>query len=438
MIGIRSIRRTLLAGLMITLSVVVGCTSSNGNTSAGNTSSAKKIKLSVSSTMSSEDRLKMMDETIKVFNKKHPEVEIVYGAVGQDYNKNLKLSFSSGEGDDVVYLDDINQQMLQQNNYLMDLTSEVELMGYLDKQIPGAVEFNNIRTPGKYYSVPFLMAPVVVYYNKDIFKKLSLTPPGTTDEFQTILEKTKDAGYTPMENSGLSNYQLMWTTYSLLYGNVDMEDVNQFYYQKGVTPAFETAMISALTKVDDWVKKGYYRKDMSSIDGSALLPLFAKGESAMMVDGDWNLPSYVDMENVDVGVFPFPRTNSNLPNTIVNATDGAWALNAKLEGDKKQAALDFVDIFMDPEVVKIWSEGGLTSSIKHDESTYKLSPLKQELNKVVADTPIGFYLDNAVPGILDVITKETQRMMLSEITPEQTWANIKMEYEKLVKQAQTP
>jgi raffinose/stachyose/melibiose transport system substrate-binding protein len=436
---IRGIKRTLTAGLVLALAfTAVGCSSSNGNTSAGSTSGPKKIKLTVSSTMSSNDRIKMMDETIKVFNKKHPEIEVAYTAVGQDYNKNLKLSFSSGEGDDVVYLDDINQQMLQQNNYLMDLTSEVQSKGYLDKQIPGAVEFNNIRTPGKYYSVPFLMAPVVVYYNKDIFKKLNLTPPKTVDEFQTILEKAKAAGYTPMENSGLSNYQLMWTVYSLLYGNVDMKEVNDFYYQKGATPAFETAMVSSLSKVEDWVKKGYYRKDMASIDDSALLPLFSKGESAMMVDGDWNLPSYVDMKKVDVGVFPFPRVNPDMPNTIVNATDGAWALNAKLENDKKQAALEFVDIFMDPEVTKIWSEGGLTSSVKHDESTYKLSPLKQELNKAVADTKIGFYLDNAVPGILDVIAKETQRMMLAQITPQQTWDNIKKEYEKLVKQAQKP
>jgi raffinose/stachyose/melibiose transport system substrate-binding protein len=433
----KAMSRIITSGIILAMTAsVVGCANNESN-SEGNTTN-KTITLKVSSHMSTEDRIKFMDETIKIFNKKHPDVKINYTPSAQDYGKNLKLSFSSGEGDDIVYVDDINQQMLQENNYLMDLTEAVTSNNWLEMQTPGSIEFNNIRTPGQYFSVPFLMAPVVIYYNKAIFNELDLSVPSNIEEFEHILEETKAAGYIPMENGGISNYNLMWTVYSLLYGLTDMEDVNSFYYQKGPTPAFEEAMVASLKKVDEWVEKGYYRKEMASIDGDALMPLYSQGKSAMMLDGDWNLPSYTKME-FDVGVFPFPQMNPDLPHTIVNATDSAWALNAKLadQPEKKQAALDFIAIFMDPEVVKIWSEGGLTSSVLHDESSYNLHPIKKELNQVVKGTQIGFYLDNAVPGILDVISKETQRMMLNEITPEDTWNHIHKEYERLVSQQTT-
>lgn len=432
-------RKIVLASLIAAFATgLVGCSSGTSNTGSSGSASAtneeENVTLTVTSYLNSEERIKMMDQTIAIFNKKHPNVTINHSADGGNYEQSLKLAFSSGEGQDIVYLDDAKQQMLQKNDYLMDITEDVKSRGWLDKQVSGAIEYNNLRTPDTYYSVPFLMAPVVVFYNKKIFEELNLTPPTSVEQYNAILEKAKTAGKVPMENAGLNNFNLMWSVFSLLYGQVDMKNVNDFYYLKDVSKPLEDAMVSSLASVNEWVKNGYYRKDMSSIDYNAIPTLFAKGETAMVVDGDWNLPAYKDLD-FPVGVFAFPVTDGNLPNTIVNSTDGAWALNANLTPEKKEAALDFIDIFMDPEVVKIWSEGGLTSSVKVDSSSFSLPPLRQELNEAISKTNIGFYLDGALPGFTDVIVKETQKMMLKESTPQECWDAIKAEYEKLKAQA---
>ena len=434
----------LVGGLSVMLVSLVGCSSNNADNagassgaSASASSGSGSITLTVTSSMTDEARVNIMNETIKIFNQTHPNVKIEYSpSPWSDYAQNLKLSFNSGAGQDIVYVDDTMQQMLQKNNYLMDITEDVKSRGWIDKELDGAIDFQNARTPGKYFSVPYMTAPVVVYYNKDIFSKLNLTPPKTMDEFNAILAKAKEAGYVPMENGGMSNTPKMWSVFHMLYNQVPMEDIRKFYFQQGITPEFEKAFVAALNQVDEWQKSGYYRKEDASIDGSAVPTYYAKGQSAMVLGGNWDIPTY-EGTNVPTGAFPFPQQDANSQtHAIVNATDGGWALNAKLSDEKKQAALDFIDTFMNPDVVKLWYEGGSTPTIKADMSGAQASELKKEVDQAIQGTQMGFFLDNAVPGLGDVLNKQLQMMSFGKATPEQAWQGIKQEYEKLIAAAQ--
>lgn len=378
------------------------------------------------SSMTDENRTKLLEKTAEKFNEKWPNVTIVNDSSGE-YGQKMKLSFSSGEGHEMVYVDDLNQQTLQRNNYLMDITQDVISRGWIEKQIKGAVEFNNLRTPGKYYSVPFLMAPVVMYYNEDIFKALNVQPPKNIDEFLGILEKAKQAGYVPFDNSGDNNYPFLWLAYHIVFSKAPKADVDKWYYGKETPESIKQAFIEAFRIGQDMAKKGYFRKNFEGVQYESVPQLFGQAKTAMIMDGDWNLASY-EQTGVPTGIFAFP-SNEQAP-IIVNATDGAWALNAKLSPEKKAAALDYIDTFMDPGIIKMWYEGGLTPSVKFDASSAKATPLKAKLNAAAANTSMGFFMDNAVPGLLDVFTKNSQLLLLGKLTPEQCWDAINAEYEK--------
>lgn len=425
----------LFVCLSVMLVSIVGCGTNNGD--AGASSDSDKITLSVTSSMTDEDRVNIMNETIKTFNKTHPNVTIEYNPnPWSEYAQSLKLSFNSGAGEDIVYVDDTMQQMLQKNGYLMDITDDVKSRGWIDKEMDGAIDFQNARTPGKYYSVPFATAPVVVYYNKDIFSKLNLTPPKTIDEFNSILAKVKEAGYVPMENGGMSNMPKMWSVFHMLYNQAPMDDIKKFYFQQGITPEFEKAFIAALNQVNNWETSGFYRKEDASIDGSAVPTYYAKGQSAMVLGGNWDIPNY-EGTNIPTGAFAFPKQDaSSETHPIVNATDGGWALNANLSDEEKQAALDFIDTFMNPDAVKLWYEGGSTPTIKADMSAAQASDLKKEVDQAIQGTQMGFFLDNAVPGLFDIINKQLQMMSFKKSNPEHAWEEIKKEYEKLTAAAQ--
>lgn len=380
------------------------------------------------SSMTDENRTKLLEETAKKFNEKWPNVTIVNDS-STEYGQKMKLSFSSGDGHEMVYVDDLNQQTLHRNNYLMDITEDVISRGWIEKQVKGAVEFNNLRTPGKYYSVPFLMAPVIMYYNKDIFEKLTVQPPKNTDEFLVVLEKAKQAGYVPFENSGDNNYPLLWLMFNIILNKAPKEDIDKWYYNKETPETVKQAFIEAFRIGQNMAQKGYFRKNFEGVSYDSVPQLYGQGKTAMITDGDWNLAAYEGTQ-VPTGIFAFPGAESGKSPIIVNATDGAWALNAKLPADKKAAALDYIDAFMDPGIIKMWYEGGLTPSVKFDISSANATPLKAELNAAVAETRLGFFLDNAVPGFLDVITKQSQLLVLNKITPEQCWDAINAEYEK--------
>jgi len=391
-----------------------------------------RLVIKVASPMSDDKRLDLMRQTIRIFERKYPDIRVDYM---HDYQYDaLKLAFSANEAPDVVYLDDLNQQIFERSGYLMNITEEIQRRRWGDREIEGALEFNNTRTPGSMYSVPFLMAPVVFYYNKAIFAQLKVRPPQTQEELSAILEKAKSAGFIPMENGLISNFQVLWMLYHYLYAEVSPDDAAAFYYRGEVRDAFKRGMLDAMERISQDVRKGYFRPDMDNYDYRSVPLLFAQGKSAMAMDGDWNLPQYEEA-NFPVGVFAFPPKRKGDVQPIVNATDVAWALNARLDSAKKAAALDFIDNMLSEEVAELWYKGGLTPSVRFDAASVPISGLKKEMNQTLSGSSFGFYLDNVIPGMLDSIQTYTQMLVLGEKTPEQALDGFLADFRRLKKEA---
>src|SRR5699024_1190669 len=81
-------------------------------------------------------------------------------------------------------------------------------------------------------------------------------------------------------------------------------------------------------------------------------------------------------------------------------------------------------------------EAGYTPSVKFDSEGLTVSPLREEFMANTADQKVGYFLDNAAPGMFDVLTKTSQEVMLGELTPEQAWEQMTDRYEQAVRDAQ--
>jgi len=370
-----------------------------------------------------------MKETIAKFNEKYPNVKVVHSA-NENYEQAYKLAFNSGSGPDISYLDDLNQQSLQKNGYLLDITEDVKRMGWLDKFAKGSAEFNNQRTPGQYYSMGFISYPRVLFYNKKIMDELNLTAPKTLEELEAQLPIIKEAGYIPWE---ASETHMLWITFSIVLNSVPMEDINKWYFLQETTPAFVEAYKAALTKVDEWVDKGYFRKEVLSMNSSDLVTPYTRGDTVFQLTGN-STAKKVEGLPFPIGVTAFPGKDPSVPPVLVSAIDGSWALKADIKPEKKQAALDFIDTFSDPEIAAKWMENGFTVTTIFDSSNVKLSPLQLETVNAVQGTQTGYFMDNAVPGLLETMKKLNQRLVLNNVDADKYWEEMNATYERLKKE----
>lgn len=373
------------------------------------------VKITAATIRIDEGSTKAYDWVVQQLKERYNiECEVIPYA---GYYDQIKMSFEAGEIPTLVYVDDLWQQTFQKYGYFQDITKYVEEYGWVDKAVPGAVEFNNNRTPGQFYSVAHLMAPVVVYYNVDIFNELGLTEPATYAELKDMMAKLKEAGYYSFECDG-GMFHLWWMMGNMMFTSAGMEDVNKWYYLEETTDAFKDALLYAAQEIVEWRDNGYIREEILGIDGTTFIPMFSMGESAMLVTGDWELNS-VEATGLNVGTFVFPGINPELPMYSVNASDGAWAVTTEATEAETDAAMKFIDLFFEQEAAELWVEAGYTPAVQWDSSAVELSPLKQDMMKAIEGVGVGFYMDNAAPGMYDVTQKTLQRLIGGEITAEE-------------------
>jgi raffinose/stachyose/melibiose transport system substrate-binding protein len=439
---------TLLA-LAILLSLVAGCAPkepapaqappASSNTEKDTAASkpltlAEKLKvdpnikqtITVMSWNHTEQRRELVNQTIELFNKKYPNITIEHSPV-EDYNKAYKLAFDSGEPPDITYLDDTNQNLLERYDYLRDITEIAKEMRWAEKSKPGAIEYNNRRHPDKIFSVPHVSGPRVVWYNKKIFNELGLSEPVTIDEYNELLAKIKSAGYTPFEASIRT---FLWHIDGLLFGTVPIEDITKWYYLEETTEAFKAGRLAALKQVEDWIKKGYYRKDITAVDHNNLNVLFGRGDTVLYVSGA-SAAKPLNTAGLDVGAFPYPKKSKDFQTTLVDAADSGWAISAAMPEEKLAAAVAFIDTFFTPESAKQWAEGGFVTTMNFDISDAKIFPQQMAAMKATEGAQMGYFLDNAVPGLLDAMEILNAKILLGEITGEQYAETIASDYEKL-------
>lgn len=382
---------------------------------------------------SGENWVNLVDDTIAKFNEKWPNVNVVQEIVDyQDYGTPLKLSFSSGQGYDMVYVDFNYLKLISKYGKLMDITDEINKRGWADNQLPGALD-QSYDLDGILRTVPMVMVPCVVYYNKDIFSELNLEVPKTLPELETISAIINDAGYVVWEVCGQNNVNLLFWGWGLMYSQdrISSKDMNDWYLLKGTSQAWKDAFIFAFTLINDWVKAGYLREGFEGTNYFNLPTLYSQGDVAMVVDGDWNMPAYED-SGVPTGAFALPNNDDpEQPIRIVNSSNGGWGLNANLSSEEKAAALDLIGTFLEPDIVRMWYEGGTTPTVTFDATGADVTPLKAELNAATENTELGCYQDTALPGLVDIYAQTSQLMTSGQITPEEFWDEVNEYYEKI-------
>ncbi|WP_412868635.1 ABC transporter substrate-binding protein [Cellulomonas sp. 179-A 4D5 NHS] len=304
------------------------------------------------------------DELIEQFHESQSRVRVRH-----DATSNLAGSFVREQPPDIGLL-----------NYNFEISRYVE-RGVLSDlgDLPEAARVKNdllplievtASYPGRTSVLPYSLMAAAVLYNREIFAQHGLTPPTTWSEFTAVCETLAAAGVTPL----YSTYRDPWT---VAQGHFDyavggMVDTTEFFTEleaqgADVGPSSPVSFEKQLREpVERMVRlAGWTNADAASRgygDGNLA---FARGEAAMYLQGPWALTEIAKTNpDLDVGAFPLPMTEDPADRKVrVNVDLALWIPEAS---PRKEAAREFLQFLMQPEVIDRYNADNLGFGVTED------------------------------------------------------------------------
>jgi ABC-type glycerol-3-phosphate transport system substrate-binding protein len=208
----RSPRRVLVAGIAAaaTIGALAGCSATPADEA-----DAGKIELRVATFPPGADAAayEAFAAQEKQFEDDHPDIDII-GVEYEWEGPTFAVQLAGGSLPDVFTVPFTDSKTLLENGQLMDVTAEIDELGYTDSFNPVILD-GVTGSDGKIYGFPRQAYAMGLHYNRDLFEQAGLDPdaPPTTWEqvreyAKQIAEKTGKAGYAQMAMNNTGGWQL--------------------------------------------------------------------------------------------------------------------------------------------------------------------------------------------------------------------------------------
>ena len=283
--------------------------------------------------------------------------EKVRTAVGSGNAPTLIYSWAGGTLKDYVA-----------NNNVVDLTNTTkDIQGRL---VPAILDVGKVD--GKVYAIPNNNTqPVVLYYNKDLFKKAGIpAAPTTYDEFLADIQKLKAAGVdTPVALAGQSQWpELMWLEY--FADRIGGPEAFQAVIDGKPDAWSNPDMLKALQTIQDLVKAGAFGDKFGSVvaDSNADAALLHTGKAGMLLQGAWvygtfltDSPDFVKNGSLGYAAFPAVAGGKGDPTNVAGNPANYWSVSASASKEQQDAAISYLNkaLFDDTYVANLIKGGNV-------------------------------------------------------------------------------
>ncbi|WP_432246005.1 ABC transporter substrate-binding protein [Arthrobacter sp. G.S.26] len=294
--------------------------------------------------LSKPEAIPYFRELIKEYNAANDDVEIVL-----DSSSNLQAGFLRGNPPDLGLLN-YNMEMARfmERGALSDLSDMPEAGRILPEVQDLVTQYASY--PGRTSVLPYSVMAASVIYNKQIFKEQGIEVPTTYAELTAACEKLKAAGITPFYGTFKDPWTAAqgWFDYTV-GGEVDVADFYKAMNELGTevgpdSPAsFQKDFKEPVGRMKQLIDN-YTNADAASKgygDGNLA---FAKGESAMYLQGPWAFGEIAKTApSLELGTFPLPMTeNPEDLEVRVNIDLAAWIPEASRHKDAARKFLSYL------------------------------------------------------------------------------------------------
>ncbi len=293
-------KRTFLTASAVLLALGLTTACGGGSDAGEGASSAGPIKVWLSN---NPEEIAWGEAMVKEWNAEHSDQKITAQEIpaGKTSEEVIGAAITAGNAPCLVFnTSPAAVPQFQKQGGLVALDSFEDGASYVEERSGAQAE--QYQSPdGKFYQIPWKQNPVMIFYNKDLFKKAGLdaeNPPlRTYDEFLATSKKLVESGAAPaaIAPAPSSEFFQSWFDFYPLYaaasgGKQTIED--------GKATFNDTAGKDVWNFWAQMYKDGYTPQE--KYDGDS----FADKKSAMAVVGPWAIAVYKD--KVNWGVAPVP------------------------------------------------------------------------------------------------------------------------------------
>ena len=323
-------RKLTVFATLISLGAAAAC---GGSGSSGDKSGGT-VTLSFWNGFTGGDR-PGVEHLVDEFNKSHPKIHVNMQIMPWDvFYQKLLPAYGAGNGPDITAMS--ANQLSQYAAKRVFQPLDDAFGGGLDKSkiVPGALEAG--RFAGKQYGLPANFTPLLLYYNKKLFKEAGIAaPPADWNEWIADLKKlTKGRG----PGGKPAQYGMAMGTHETVEGIPILlsGQGGGVIAADGRTVTLDSPQsIQAMTTWTDLVRNDHVMPVGTS--GADADKLMQAGDAAMEINGPW-LTSSLDESKIDYGLAMVPAG----PAAQMTLDDSVqFSLGSRASGAKKKAAEEF-------------------------------------------------------------------------------------------------
>ncbi|PRY04977.1 extracellular solute-binding protein [Kineococcus rhizosphaerae] len=372
--------------------------------------------------------------TVQKWNETHDDQRITTSSFQNDaYKAKIKTAIGAGQAPTIIFgWGGGTLRDYAQSGHVDDLTAWfAQNPGVKNRLLDAAFAAGTVE--GKIYAIPTeTVQPLVLFYNKKLFKQVDVEPPTTWDELMALVPKFNAAGIAPFSLGGQSRWtSMMWL--ELLFDRIGGPELFESIYD-GTPNWTDPAAIDALTKVQDLIKAGGFVKGFASItaDSNADQALLYSGKAAMMLHGPWTYGSmksdggdFVSGGNLGYVNFPAVAGGKGDPaNSFGNPAQYLSVSSTASQAQKDIALAFFKDGLNTDEEAHEWVATGAIPVVKGVDATFAGLEDEQWLKftyDLVTNAPsFGQSWDQALsPTEAETLLDTIEKLFGLAITPQQ-------------------
>lgn len=362
----------------------------------------------------------IVDSIVQSFEAKYPTITVEREPKTLDDLKLvLKMSLEGGTGPDIMQVNQGEADMgaMAKAGLLVSMNEAAVKNNWKDNFSDSTLKAMGYK--GEYYGIAATAEVVGFFYNKALMEKLGYTLPSTFTELENLLEKTKRAGYTPINFGNLDGWTGIheWSAIQHIYTTRTQLD-DMMSGNKGSFWNSEENMKAAET-LQKWVKNGYFTKDFSAIGYDDSASIFMQGDSLLFLTGNWMMGELLENSPFEVGFFLMP---ANDPSRLKAIGGPGIPYVVSKKSKNIDAAIKFLDYLASEETAKLWAENMMLPAQSINSGDYSDSPtLFREIlaaySKVDKANGMGYFIDWITPTFYDTCSAAVQELMALKITP---------------------